>query len=810
MNFWQDVRFGARTLFKSPGYSLTAIITLALGIGVTTSTYSVCDAMLWKPVPIPRLDRLAVVLERVPGDPNGWNSLTPGDFEDIRRNGTAFENLAAWRYGMANIIGSDGEPTRASQILATANFFDVLGIRAALGRTFLPDEDDPGRGRVVVLSDALWKRRFGGDPGILGRTIRLDDADYRVVGVMPPKIQFPMNSELWTPLGLRPAERHAREMSSMIGIGLLRSHRTPAQADSELAAISNSLAGQFPATNRNRAFVAWSAHDFLIGSYTRQYTLMTFASVLFVLLIACGNVANLQFARTLSRGREVAVRAAMGAGRRRIVVQFVTESVLLSLAGSAVGLLVAGWSLVAIKAGMPAEVERYVLGWKEISLDSRALAFTILAAVLAGILSGIAPAWRCARPNLVQALKETSRGSSAGREQHRLRDILVAAEIALSVVLLVGAGLMVRGVSSMAAGDRAFEPETLLTFQMAVPESKYKEPYRAAAFYRDLLDKLRAIPGVRGAAAVTAVPHSNRSTWHALTIEGRPPKEGDQPAAEIQAVSAGYLPAMHVPLLGGRMLASTDGAETQPVVVISQAMLRRYWPGERAPIGKRIRIDASGTAPRWFTIVGVSGDATQSVFDRGPRPIVYVPFEQMPGLSSDFVLRTAGDPVRIAPAAIAAVRSLDPGQPVSEVFPLEVLRRHEATGILYVASMMGVFGLLALVLSAVGVYGVMSYVVGRQTHDIGIRMALGAGKTTVLGMVFRRGLVTSLAGLVVGIVAAYLIAARLALLIWGVPASDPATFVAIPALLLAAAGLAIYIPARRAIAIDPIVALRYE
>ena len=810
MSFWQDVRFGVRTLRKSPGFTLTAVVTLALGIGVTTATYSVTDAMLWKPVPIPRLDRLATVLQRVPGDPNGWNAIAPGDFEDVRRNSSAFESLAGWQYGMANIVGADGQADRVSQILVTANFFDVLGIHPALGRTFLPGEDQPGRERVAVLSDALWNRRFGGDASILGRTIRLDDADYLVVGILPRRIQFPTNSELWTPAALTPAQRHSREASTTLGIGILKPGRTPADADAELASISKTLARQYPATNTNRRFVCWSAHDFLIGTYTKQYTLMMFASVLFVLLIACVNVANLQFARALARTREVAVRTAIGASRRRIVVQFVTESVLLSFAGAALGLLVAGWSLVVIKAGMPAEVEKYILGWKEIALDGRALAFTTLAALVAGILSGLAPAWHCARPNLAQSLKEGGRGGTAGREHHRLRDILVASEIALSVVLLVGAGLMVRGVSAMAAGDRAYEPASLLTFQMAVTESKYKEPARAAAFYRDLVEKLGAIPGVRSAAAVTAVPHSYHGTWRAFDIEGKAPREGDRPGAQVQTVTPGFFRTMRLPVLAGRPLSAADGTDTLPVAVVSETMLRRFWPGEPAPLGKRIRIETPRSTPRWFTIVGVAGDGVQSSFDRGPRPILYVSLEQMPAFSSDFVVRTAGDPMRIAPAAIAAVRSLDPAQPVSQVFTLDVLRRNEATGLLYVAAMLGVFGGLALVLSAVGVYGVMAYLVGQQTHEIGIRMALGAGKGSVLAMVFRRGLVTAAVGLVVGLGAAYLISAQLALLIWGVPAGDPPTFTAIPVLLLAASALATYVPARRAVGIDPIVALRYE
>jgi putative ABC transport system permease protein len=811
MNFWQDVRFGARTLRRSPAYTITSVVTLALGIGVTTATYSVCDAMLWKPVPIPSLSRLAMVLRRLPDDPNNWGSLTPADFDDIRRNNSQFEDLTAWQYGMANIVGPDGEPDRVRQILVTANFFDVLHLRPALGRSFVTGEDEPGRERVAILSDGLWKRKFGADPAIVGKTLRLDDADLQIVGVMPPKVEFPMASELWTPLALTPAQRNSRELASLVAIGLLKPGRRPDQAGAELAAISATLARQYPQTNRNRLFIAWSAHDFLIGTYTKQYNLMMFASVLFVLLIACGNVANLQFARALSRTREVAVRTAVGAARRRIIVQLVTESVLVSLAGAALGLLVAGWSLVAIKAGMPPEVERYVLGWKEIALDGRALAFTILAAVVTGILAALAPAWQSSRLNVPLALREGGRGSTAGRDHHRVRDLLVAAEIALSTVLLVGASLMVRGVSTMAHADRSYEPESLLTFQLALSEARYHEPYRQAAFYDQVLAKLRAIHGAQAVAAVSSVPHSDHEYWLPITIEGRPNQTGDAPYAQIQPASANYLRTLHVPLLAGRMLAEADGPQAQPVAVITDGMTRRFWPGQPPPIGKRIAIGAEDAHPRWFTIVGVTHDVVDNIFDRGPILMVFVPYPQFPRPQMDFAVRcAAGDPMRLARAAIAAVRSVDPQQPVSQVFTLDVLARHEATGMLYVAYVMGLFGLLALTLSAIGVYGVMSFLVRRQTHEIGIRIALGARKGVVLAMLFRRGLFMAVAGAGVGLLVAYVMAGRLALLIWGVPATDTATFTAVPLVLLAAASLAIYLPARRAIAIDPMVALRED
>ena len=455
MMLWQDIRFGARTLRKSPGFTLTAVITLALGIGATTAVYSTADALLWKPVPLPNMDRLAMVLERVPGDPNDWSSVTAADFDDIRRENTSFAAVAGWQSGAANIVGSEGEPERVQQYLVSANFFEVAGQPMALGRSFDPQEEQPGREREVILSDGLWRRLFGGDPHLIGRSIRLDDQDYTVIGVTPRNFEFPKTAELWTPMALTPAQRNQRASHSIVGVGLLKPGRTAAEAASEVDAIGARLAARYPNTNKNRRFEISTAHDFLISNYTHQYVLMLLDAVLFVLLIACVNVANLQLARAMGRTREVAVRTALGAGRRHLLVQFLSENVLLSVLGVLPGLAVASWGLAAIKSGMPPAVEKYIQGWKDISLDGRALAFTLTAAVLCGVLAGVLPAWQVSRPNLTGALKDGGRGASAGRGRHRLRGILVAAEIALSVVLLTGASLMVRGVTTHGRRRRA-------------------------------------------------------------------------------------------------------------------------------------------------------------------------------------------------------------------------------------------------------------------------------------------------------------------------------------------------------------------
>ncbi len=797
MSFWNDLRYAARTLRHSPGFALTAMFTLAFGIGATTSTFSVADALLWKPAPLIDLRPLVAVVERVPDDPNSWNSLTPADLEDLRTRSASFSSMTWWTNGLANIAGAASEPERVSQFLVAPNFFDVVGVHPSLGRGFLPGEDEPGREQVVVLSNALWRRRFGGDARVVGKSIRLDDANFLVAGVMPPKFEFPPSAELWTPMAQTPAERSSRTRSMFVGFGRLAPGRNAAQAQAELDSLAAQLAREYPSTNKNRRFAAMPAHDFLIGAYTHQYVLLLFGAVLFVLLIACANVANLQFARALGRTREIALRTALGAGRRQVVAQLLTESTLISLAGALLGLLVARWSLDLIVGGMPPDVERFVPGWDQIHLDWRALAFTLAAALAAGVLAGLVPAWQCSRPNLQAILRDGGRGTSSGRGKHRLRGVLVAAEIAMSVVLLVGASLMVRGFQRLVSGGAQMEPAGLLTLRLAITATKYDEPRKQAGFYREVLDRISAAPGVKDAAAVTALPYSQHSTYEPIEIEGRAPEPGEQPTAMQQSVSPHYFSTLRIALKQGRLLDSHDGPDAQAAAVVSEHMAQRYWPNQ-SPLGRRFRTVTPAGARSWTTVVGVVADVPHSMYDRGFRTVAYVPFEQVPRLWMDIGIRTAGDPMGAAPAVLAAIRSVDAEQPVADVRTLDTTMRHEATGLIYVAVMMGAFGLLALALSTVGVYGVMAYLVGEQTHEIGIRVALGAPRSSVLAMVFRRGLATTAAGLAVGLALAFAMARVMASLIWGVTASDMATFVGIPLALLAAATVAIYLPARRA------------
>jgi len=787
--FLQDLKYGARQLRRSPGFTVVSAVTLALGIGATTALFSMFDTVLWRPIALPHLESLAVVAQAVPNDINQVASAPPADLEDIRRSSSAIQDLASWHIGNSNLLES-GEPVRVEQARVTDNFFSVLGVQPALGRAL-----HAGDSRAVVLSDACWRRRFAADPAVVGRTMRLDGQNYTVTGVMPADFAFPRRwIELWLPLELTAAEAGSHSATILESIVRLKPRRTREMLAAELNTIARRLEKMYPETNDQRRFVAWPVQRFWTGVYAGRFAAFLMAGALFVLLIACANVANLQFARAAARAREVAVRTAIGAGRRRIVRQLVTESALVAGVGAVIGLGAARWALALLKAGVPAEMRHYMPQLNSMGLNLRALAFAMGAATLSAMLAALAPALGCSRPNLVGALKEGGQ-VSAGRRKYRLRAFLVAGEIAAATVLICGASMMVRSFRAALDTGPALEPATLLTLHVPISAQRCDE----------LLGRLAAVPGVRSVAAVTALPHSRHWSNQPFTIEGRSPERGHPFTAQVQSVTPAYFETLRIPQLAGRRLSARDDARSPRVAVVSRYMAAKWWPAEAAPIGRHIRL-AQGD---WITIAGVVDDIQTSVPDFGPSPTIYLPYAQFPSPETDVVLRVAGAAAPLASPVRTTVHAFDRELPITNLNTMAELIRQESFAYAYMAWLMGIFGLLALGLSAIGVYGMMAHMVAARTHEIGIRVALGARPRGVLRMVFLRGMRIAGLGLGVGLIPA-LALARLLMAFAGKLAGPPASLLMVPMVLGAAAALAIYVPARRALRIDPLAALREE
>jgi putative ABC transport system permease protein len=612
-----------------------------------------------------------------------------------------------------------------------------------------------------------------------------------VVGIMPAGFYFPRpQGQLWIPLALTPEERISRDLLMLEAGGRLAPGHTLAQLDAELRGISAHLRRQYPETDSHRAFEAWSPQRYFTGDLAAVYAALILGAALFVLLIACVNVANVQLARAAGRWKEIAMRTALGARRSRLVRQLVTETIVLALAASGLGLLFAKWGLAVLAADIPAEMVRYRPGLGDIGLHREALFFTLAAALGSGILAGLMPAWRGSRANLT--------AGPPGPGRHRLRSLLVGAEVALALVLLVGAGLMVRGFQTLTSANTGLDPADMLTLHISLSGDRDPAPY-----YHQVLDRIAVLPGVRSAGALTALPYSRHGGASPVRIEGRPVEPGRQPSAWLQSATPEIFASLRIPLRAGRLLAASDAANVPRVAVVSESMARRWWPG--AAIGRRVQVDGGP----WIEIVGVVGDIEHSVIDRSLTPTVYLPFAQSPERQMDIAIRTAGDAALLAPDVRATIRAIDPEQPIANLNSLANLIQQEAFVFVYMAALMGVFGVLALVLSSVGVYGVMASVVSGQTHEIGIRMALGAPRGTVLAMLFQRGMRTALIGLAVGLIPSYGLARLMRAVVFGVSGAGPAVLVGIP-LLLAAASVAIYVPARRALRIDPMAALRHE
>lgn len=800
----QDLRYGVRMLLKKPGFTLIAIITLALGIGANAAIFSVVNAVLLRPLPFKEPERLVIIREtKLPQFPEF--AVASGNFLDWVKQNTVFERLVAMRPAMLN-LADPGNPELLRGLSVTSGFCAMLGVQPQLGRDFLSEEAQPGRNNVVLLSHALWQRRFGGDPKILNQTVPLDGQNYTVIGVMPEDFHFiNRESEIWTLIAFTAQDAQNRGGHSLSRvIGQLKPSVTVDQARTELTAIAGRLATQYP-INTGWNIKLMPLLEFTVRSI-KPALLLLLAAVAFVLLIACVNVANLLLARAAGRQKEIAIRTALGAGRVRIIRQLLTESVLLSLVGGAVGLLLAKWGMDLLLKLAPQNLPRM----SDVSLDGRALGFTAAITLLTGIIFGLVPALQASKPNLNEVMKDAGRGSTEGGRRQLIRSALVVLEVASALVLLVGAGLMIKSFWQLQKVDPGFQTDNALTLKVSLPRRKYPEEPQQVAFFQQLIDKVRSLPGVQAVGGTSLVPVSDDDFVISFEAEDQPPLQpGIGQSANYFSVSADYFKAMGIPLLQGRLINEFDTKGSPHVAVINETLAKKTFPNQD-PIGKRITFDDRKKNPDWYEIVGVVGDVKNYGLDQTTTMQIYEPFAQQTFSFMSLVVRTAVEPASLTAAIRNEVLSLDKEQPISSVVTLDQLISASVAQRQFSMLLLGVFAAVAMVLAAVGIYGVLSYAVTQRTQEIGIRMALGAGRPDVLRLVFGHGMKLTGIGVGMGLVASFLLTRLMAALLFGVSATDPLTFGSITLLLVVIALLACWIPARRATKVDPMVALHYE
>jgi putative ABC transport system permease protein len=801
----KDVRYGVRMLIRNPGFTIVSVIALALGIGANAAIFSVVNGVLLRPLPFKEPDRLMMIREtKLPQFPEF--SIAPGNFLEWKKQNTVFERLVAFRYSSLNLIGT-GDPERLRALNVTEGFFAMLGSQPQQGRDFMSEEDQPGRNSVVILSHALWQRRFGGDPKILSQTITLNGKSYAVIGIMPEAFRFGGGEneiELWTPMAFTAQEAQNHGGHYVSAIGQLKHGTTIDQARAEMSAIAARLATQYPVNT------GWDVKlvpmlEFAVRTI-KPALIVLLVAVAFVLLIACANVANLLLARATGRQKEIATRTALGASRWRIVRQLLTESVILSLIGGVVGLLLAKWGMDLLLTLAPQDLPRM----SNVSLDGRVLAFTAGITLLTGVIFGVVPALQASKPNLNETMKDAGRGSTEGGRKQLIRNSLVVLEVASALVLLVGAGLMIKSFWRLQQVDPGFNPNNTLTTSVQLPKLKYPEETQQVAFFQQLIQKAAALPGVQSVGASQVVPLTGNDYVLAFEIDGRAPlPPGASQSTNYYSVTADYFKAMGIPLQRGRVFTERDTKDSPRVAVINETMAKKMFSNED-PIGKRITFDDRDKNPEWFEIVGIVGDVKQYGLDQTTTMQTYEPFTQQTFNAMTLVVRTAGDPASLGAAIRSEVLSLDKEQPATNI---KTLNQYLSTSLAqqrFSMVLLGVFAAVALVLAGVGIYGVLSYAVTQRTHEIGIRMALGAGRRDVLRLVVGHGMLLTVIGVVGGLLAAFGLTRLMASLLFGVTATDAMTFASVASVLLAVALLACYIPARRATKVDPLVALRYE
>ncbi|MDQ3907589.1 MAG: ABC transporter permease [Acidobacteriota bacterium] len=804
----QDLRYAVRVLLKQPGFTATAVLAVALGVGANTTIFSAVDALLLRPFSFPQPERVFVVWERNTQSGFARGAVSPANFYDLRAQSHSLEDLSAYYDTSFNV--SDGDrPERLEGSVVTASLFSAVRARAAAGRLLTDEDEEWGKDHVIVISDGLWQRRFGGDPKIVGRELSLNGQSYTVVGVMPPRFNFPPNSsDLWKPLSFDAEDSHDRADHFLRVMGRLKEGVSPEQAEAELGAVARQLASQYPETNAGRDFSVKS----MVADYTRGPRAglnVLLGAVAFVLLLACANVANLLLVRGGSRQKEIGIRMAMGASRARLVRQLLTESVVLALAGGALGALLAVWGVAAMTAAIPQTLSKYLAGWENVSVNPRVLLFTLGVSVLTGLLFGLAPAIQTTRTNFNDALKDGGR-ASALYSRNRLRSLLVVSEIALSLVLLVGAGLLIKNFVNLLRVEPGFDPSNVVVMSLSLGGKRYDDAKSRVDFYRQLQQKIAALPGVRGVGAINLLPLSRSNADTLFTIEGRPPlPKGQETYADWRPTSPGYIGAMGVRLLRGRFIAEQDDRQDAPrVAVVNERMVARFFKDED-PLGKRLNFGAESAGKTW-EIVGVVADTKRDGLDEEIEPAVYVPYAHAAPRSMTVVVCTTNEPTQIVAAVQNELRAIDKDQPLFNVQTMDRVVKESLAPQRVTTASMGVLAAVALALATIGIYAVMSYIVTQRRHEIGIRLALGAQPGDILRMVVRQGMILTLVGLATGVAASLVLTRGMTKVLYGVSPTDPATFATIIFLLTAAALAANYFPARRATKVDPMQVLKYE
>ncbi len=799
-DLWQDSRFSLRSLLKRPGFTAIALLALALGIGANTAIFSLVNAVILQPLPYRDPDRLISVYGTRNRSTQG--SVGPTDFLDYRSQNKTFEQFAASGSMMLpmNLTGS-GEPERLNASIITGNYFDTFGVRPALGRGFSLENEKTGQDHVTVLSHAFWQTRFGGDPNIVNKTINLDGKAYEVLGVMPAEVVLPQPAQLWVPINFdADPEMKMRNARFLRGIGRLKEGVTLDQAQTDTDLIAAQLEQQYPDSNTGWSLRLIPLREILVGG-SRTMLFILFGAVGFVLLIACANVANLLLVRAAARQKEIAMRTALGASRLRIIRQMITESLLLAIFGGALGALlaVAGVKLL-VSLG-----EDNIPRTANVKIDATVLAFTLLISLATGLLFGLAPAIRTMKENLVDALKDGIRGGSEATVKNRTRSLLVVFESAIAVMLLIAAGLLIRSLVALQNVDPGFDPNNVLTLRVDLPRQKYNTPEKASNFFEQLETRVAGLPGVEAVGLITDLPLSGEARDMPYRVEGRP-ATSDIAFVDFRRVNKNYFSAMRIPLRRGRNFTEQEVRQSDKAIVVSQAFVDSVFPNEEA-LGKRLII-WSGIRNEPYEIIGIVGDTRYQSLQGEPSATMYVPTREL--LFVNLVIRTQGDPLSLVGGVRKEVNALDPDQPIAAIRPMTEWVAMSAAGARYRTTLLGLFALLAMILAATGIYGVMSYSVAQRTQEIGVRMALGARPLDVLKLVVRQGMMLALIGVIVGLAGALALTRVMSSLLFGVTERDPITFVAVAALLIVVAFISCFVPAHRATKVDPLVALRYE